>query len=46
MHELLVHEAHESDLMGHFGVFKTLDVCLSQKGIEILFLYLYISFLR
>ena len=26
MHELLVREAHERGLMGHFGVVKTLDV--------------------
>ena len=26
MRELLVREAHESGLMGHFGVSKTLDV--------------------
>ena len=26
MRELLVRETHEGGLMGHFGVFKTLDV--------------------
>lgn len=26
IHELLIHEAHEGNLIGHFGVAKTLDV--------------------
>jgi hypothetical protein len=26
MRELFIHEAHESELIGHFGVVKTLDV--------------------